>query len=318
MKKLRFGIIATGGIAGKFARTAPLVDEIVLEAVASRAQEKANVFAQQYNIPKAYGSYEQLFADPDIDAVYIATPHNFHMQNCIDAARAGKHILCEKPMGLNRADNEAVFAEAKKNGVFVMEAMWTRFLPCMVKAREWVQDGKVGDVRFISALFGHDRPFDPQSRLYAPELAGGALYDLGVYNIEYILDFTKGKKIKESKSFYVNNEIGTDMAASMLLLFDDGAQAQLFCAFDCATNHASRVYGKQGQIVFDSFFMPKRVELYVDGKLSDSFESSFESGFEYEIRHMADCIAQGLLNSPIMPPEDTLACADLFEQAFGK
>lgn len=318
MKKLRFGIIATGGIAHKFARTAPIVDEIDLVAVASRSQEKAQSFADKYGIEKAYGSYEDLFADPDIDAVYIATPHNFHMQNCIDAANAGKHILCEKPMALTREENEAIFAAAEKNGVFAMEAMWTRFLPGTIKARDWVSEGLIGEVRQIFTPFGNYRAFEAEDRLFSPNLAGGALYDLGVYTIEFILDFTKEKTLKDVKGFLVKNEVGTDNSASAIFQFDDGATAQMYCSFDCATSHETYVYGTKGYIKFDSFQVPKFVELYIDGELRDVHESAFESGFEYEIRHLVESVREGRLTSHIIPPEDTLACADIFEQIFAQ
>lgn len=314
MAKLRFGIVATGGIARKFARTAPLVDEIELAGVASRTLDKAEAFAQQWGIAQAYGSYEEMFADPAIDAVYISTPHNFHKQNVIDAARAGKHILCEKPLGLNRIEDEEMFRAAKENGVFLMEAMWTRFLPCTMKAREWVQGGQIGDVRLITAPFGMYREYKRDSRLFAPTLAGGALYDLGVYTTEFILDFAQGKTLANVKGVHTDNDMGTDMTTSAVFLFDDGAQANMTCSFEYTSSHEGFVYGDKGHVRFDNFQIPKRVELYVGGELRDTAESEFESGFEYEIRHMADCVAKGILTSPIMPPQDTLACADVFEQ----
>ncbi|MGI6664198.1 MAG: Gfo/Idh/MocA family protein [Christensenellaceae bacterium] len=318
MTKLRYGIIATGGIAEKFARTAPLVEDIALTAVASRSIEKAQAFAEKYGIEKAYGSYQELFDDPDVDAVYIATPHNFHKENCIDAANAGKHILCEKAMALNVAEVKEMFAAAEKNNVFLMEAMWTRFIPTTVKAREWVEAGLIGDVRFMSVPFGNYRAYDPESRLFHPGLAGGATYDLGVYPIEFILDFTKGKEIEDIKSFVVNNPSGTDSTMNAIIAFDDGAQAQLFCSFECATNHETYIYGTKGYIKMDTFQCPKMIELYIDGELRDVYEISFDSGFEFEMQHTVDCIREGRITSPIMTPEDTLTSAELFEKILGK
>ena len=144
-------------------------------------------------------------------------------------------------------------------------------------------------------------------------MAGGALYDLGVYTTEFIQDFTRGKTLKEVKGVVCNNDIGTDMTTSAVFLFDDGMQANMMCSFTAYADIATTVYGTNGYVKFDNFQMPKRVELYVDHVLKDAFESDFSSGFEYEIRHMANCIANGLLTSPVITPEDTMACADVFE-----
>ncbi|SDN66531.1 Gfo/Idh/MocA family protein [Acetanaerobacterium elongatum] len=314
MKKVRFGIIGTGGIAEKFAVSAAYVPEAEMVGAASRSLEKAQQFAQKFVIPKAYGSYEALLRDDEIDAVYIATPHSHHKENCLAAIAHGKHILCEKPLVLTKANAEQVFAAAAEKGLFIMEAMWTRFIPTFVKAKEWVNAGRIGDIRLIQASLGFHAPEDPNSRLLSKDLAGGALYDLGVYLFELTQEFTRGKRLAEVQSFSIPAATGVDGSDSIVFRHEDGTIAQLFCSLLCDVENTAILYGEKGYIkLLPDFHHPRRAELYQNYRLVETFEPEYHLGYEFEIRHAARCIAEGRLISDIIPPGDTIECEAMFE-----
>lgn len=286
---------------------------------ASRSLEKAERFAEKFSIPKAYGSYEALLSDENIDAVYIATPHSLHKENCLAAIAHGKHILCEKPLVLTKADAEEVFAAAVQKGVFIMEAMWTRFIPTFIKVKEWVNAGRIGDVRLIQASFGFHAPENPDGRLLNKALAGGALYDLGVYLIEMTQEFTRGKHLAEIQSFSVPTATGVDGSDSIVFRYEDGTTAQLFCSLLCDVENAAILYGETGYIkLLPDFHHPRRVELYQNHRLIEVFEPEYHLGYEFEISHVAQCIAKGRLVSDIVPPQDTIDCEAMFETLLTK
>ncbi|MEL7363448.1 MAG: Gfo/Idh/MocA family oxidoreductase, partial [Bacteroidota bacterium] len=180
---VRWGIVGTGVIAAEFARVFPIVKSATLAAIASRDEVRAEAFAREHSAAWFHGSYEALFADPDIDAVYIATPHSHHATNTIAALRAGKAVLCEKPLTPTLTEAQAVVDVARQTGGYLAEGMWTYFLPAIQTARRWVADGRIGRVLRIHADFGYPQPYDPASRFYDPALAGGALLDMGVYPV---------------------------------------------------------------------------------------------------------------------------------------
>jgi len=179
----RWGIIGPGRIAHTFAKAAAVVDGAVLHAVASRDADRSRQFAGQYQIPRVYDSYEALAADPEVDAVYIATPHRYHREQALLCLEAGKAVLCEKPLTVNAAETRALIDLAHKKQVFLMEALWSRYLPIYSHVRDWLDSGLIGDVELIQSTLGFAMTRDPNDRLLKHELAGGALLDLGVYNI---------------------------------------------------------------------------------------------------------------------------------------
>ncbi len=314
MDKIRFGIIGIGGIAEKFALSAPYAPEVEVIGAASRSLEKARGFAQKFGIPRAYGSYEALLCDKDIDAVYIATPHSHHKENCLAAIAHGKHVLCEKPLVLTKADAEEVFATAAEKGLFMMEAMWTRFIPAFIKAKEWASAGRIGDIRLMQANFGHRVPEDPAGRLLNKNLAGGALYDLGVYLIELTQEFMRGKRLVQVQSFSIPASTGVDGSDSIVLRYEDGAAAQLFCSLITDVENAATIYGETGYIkLLPEFYHPRRAELYQNRRLMEVFEPEYHLGYEFEISHAARCILDGRLVSDIIPPSDTIECEAMFQ-----
>src|SRR5215216_7626821 len=185
MTKTRWGILGTGNIASQFARGLVALDDAELVAVGSRTAESAEAFGERFSAPRRHASYAALASDPDVDAIYIATPHPLHHDNTIMGLEAGKAVLCEKPFAINAGQAQAMIATARERGVFLMEAMWTRFLPHMVRLRELLAAGAIGEVRMLQADFGFRTSFNPQSRLFDPALGGGALLDVGVYTISF-------------------------------------------------------------------------------------------------------------------------------------
>ncbi len=315
MENFRFGMVGAGSIAAKFAETCRGIEGVEAAAIASRSMEKARDFAQAHDVHKAYGSYQELYEDPEIDAIYIATPHSSHKSCALEAIAQGKHILCEKPMTTNYDDSKAIFDAAAEKQVFAMEALWTRFLPATIRAKQWVGEGKIGEIRHITASFGFCSGAGTESRLMNPALAGGALYDVGVYGIGFMLDFMQGKQLCESAGFCTRLATGVDGLDCMLFRFQDGALAQITGAISCYTEHWGFIYGSEGYIKLGpNFFAPQKAQLYLGRELAEEYEQPFTSGFEYEIAHMVSCVRKGKLISSRIPPEDTLACAKIFDR----
>ncbi|HXY93001.1 MAG TPA: Gfo/Idh/MocA family oxidoreductase, partial [Acidimicrobiia bacterium] len=183
-RPVRWGIASTGGIAASFTKDLAFVDDAEVVAVASRARKTARRFAAAHGIPRAHDSYEAMAADPNVDVVYVATPHSRHCADTLLFLAAGKHVLCEKPFALNHAQASSMAADARARGLFLMEAMWSRFLPAYVELRRLVAGGAVGEVVLVEGAFGFAVPFDASHRLFAPELGGGALLDVGVYPVQ--------------------------------------------------------------------------------------------------------------------------------------
>ncbi len=320
MKPIRFGIMATGTIAHKMARTMPLVPEAELAAVSSRTQDSASAFAEEFGIRRSYGSHEALLADRDIDAVYIASPHEYHLPMALAAIRAGKHVLCEKPLTLTAADSASIYEAAEQRGVFVMEAMWSRFVPATLMAKRWIAEGRIGELRYMTASFGYDTPVtNPPDRLLCRSSAGGGLYDVGVYGIENALDFFAPHRVTEVQGMAALTPWGADGVGSCLLRFDSGGIANLSSAVTCEMRNDGLLCGANAHIhLYPKFYAPQVAELWVSGQLCERYEARFDSGFEFELRHMIECIRAGKTHSDRMPPEDTIECAKIFEYLMSR
>ena len=181
MKTINYGIIGPGRIAGSYCRALEQSPGSKIYAIASRDEHRAQEFAKQFKADKSYGSYEELVRDPDVDVVYIATPHSFHEQQSILCLKHKKPVVCEKPLALSAASVKRIIVASKASKTFVMEGMWSRFNPAIIKAKEFIDDGAIGQVRHLFADFGFQKPYDPKGRLYDPSLAGGSILDVGVY-----------------------------------------------------------------------------------------------------------------------------------------
>lgn len=300
MKKIKWGIIGPGKIAHTFAQDFQFAKYAELKAVASRSQERAEIFADKYNLPKAYGSYAELYADEDIDIVYVATPHTFHHENSVDALNKGKAVLCEKPITVNLAECDSLIALAKKKEQYLMEGMWTYFLPVINKASAWINDGRIGKVLSIKADFGNAVPFDAESRAYSPALGGGALLDMGIYPLAitwlvYKCDPKNITVISRKASTGVDNDV------NMLFEYED-ALASLQTSFRSKLNNHAYIIGEKGYIDIPEFWHARECILYDSENIIDHFKDDRKgSGFEFEIDSVSSDLLNGLKQSNVMP-----------------
>lgn len=240
------GILGAGGIAGHFASAANGFTDIDLVAIGSRSLEKARLFGGKHGLPKAYGSYRELVADPDIDAVYVALPNGLHREWAIACANAGKHVLCEKPMALTRSDGEEMFAEADRNGVVLIEGFPFRFQPQTQEVIRRVRAGQLGEIVSITACFGF-RMRDPNNVRLDPSQGGGATWDVGVYPINLIRTLMGRSPASVLASSRLDDN-GLDLTTTAILEFDNGAQASLWCSFESATFRRANIVGSEGAI----------------------------------------------------------------------
>lgn len=309
---VRFGIIGLGTIARRFAGVLAGCQSAVLQAVAARDQVRADAFAAEYSAISAYGDYDALLSDAAVEVVYIATTHNAHYSIAKRCLEQGKAVLCEKPFLLTKAEAEELAALAKEKNLLLVEAMWTRMLPAYRKAKQWIEEGRIGEVRYLDAQFSFSVPYSPDSRLYDPAAAGGALYDAGVYPLEFATGLV-GKPVQvQSMSRPAPN--GVDAFDVMTMRFANDALATLVCGVNVRTNPDACIYGTNGHIIVRDFVFGKGCELYdAEGKQIDCLAETAADGFIYEVEHVAELYRSGALESPLIPLQDTIDCAELFE-----
>lgn len=311
----RFAVIGAGKIAHKFCDAARRAGAQVA-AVASKSEERAADFAKQENIPAFFGSYETMLDTVRPDAVYIATTHNFHYGNILLCLSKKIPVLCEKPMVCTKKEAEAVFAEAKKQNTFVMEGMWARFLPQVVQAKKWLEEGRIGHVELSTSTVAFRAEYDPESRLFNPALAGGAVWDVGVYALE-LITFLMGEQPLEVQPMITRTPSGVDRAVSVNLRFSDSlACAQTTCM--ASARNGIALNGTEGSIWIPDALHDKEALLYNrKGELAEHFITDFENGFVWEVEEAIRCVREGKLESPVIPWSDTIACAGIFDTVLG-
>ncbi len=319
MSKIRFGIIGAGRIAGQFVRATAFVDSAEVVAVASKDIEKAKKFAEENGVA-SYCTYDELLARDDIDAVYVATTHNFHYENIKVCLEKGKHVLCEKAMVLNQKDAAELCTLAESKGLFLMEAMWTRFLPSMQEARKWITDGRIGKIQNISGVIGFKGNADPESRLMNPALGGGALFDIGVYVIE-IASFLAGEKIVDvCGNVRRDPRTGVDSNVSFILEFES-FDACLQCLMTANAKEYMIINGDKGYIEIPRSHVSNECYLFDDKKnLLEHFKEEFRgnNGFVYEIEETVSCIKNEKTESDIMPHSATIECTRVFDKLLSQ
>ncbi|MGB0370077.1 MAG: Gfo/Idh/MocA family protein [Opitutales bacterium] len=314
---VHWGILAAGGIAEKFIRSARALgagNEVI--AVASNTPGKAEAFAQTHEIAQAYGSYQALIENPQVDAVYVANTHNFHHETVMQALEAGKHVLCEKPLAVNATQVKEMIAKAAEKQLFLMEAMWTRFLlPCKMIG-EWLGEGKIGEVRQIEATFGIKGNFAKDGRMLNPELAGGALLDMGIYPISFASFVMGGEQPETIQTEVQFSETGVDADDVLIFKYKNGVTALLRCGFGMKYSNVARVTGTEGSISIPHHFIAQtEVNLETDsGIVTETDDVPDLERFQFEIEHAADCIRKGIIDSPVMPLAETLAIAETMDR----
>ena len=309
----RWGIAGLGRIANLVAGDFPHVPDAELVAAASRSRARAEEFARRHGAARAYGSYGELIADPEVDVVYVATPHPQHHAIALAAIRAGKAVLVEKAFTATLAGAEEIVAEARARGVFAMEAMWTRFQPAVVRARELLAQGAIGSVVSVQVELGIARDFDPSDRLFAPELGGGALLDLGCYVVSLAQMVLGTPRTVHVAGGYEPN--GVEGAATLLLGFEDGRSATLTTSLHSPMPGSARIFGSEGWLELPPrFHHPTRLVLHRDEPREES-HPPLGGGYSHELIEVTSCVRAGETESKVMPLDDTLAVMSVLDQA---
>jgi predicted dehydrogenase len=298
--KIRWAILGAGRIANAFAKDFQFMQNAELVGIASRDKEKANAFAKEYNIPKTF-THEEMYLSNEIDAVYIATTHNFHFEQAMECLKSGKAVLCEKPITVNDTEFEKLMAVSKEKKVFLMEAMWTYFLPAVQKAKQWLDEGKIGKLKVMQGDFAFQMEKNIEGRMYNPNLAGGALLDLGVYPIAmaYFFSNTVPEKITASGAL---TQTGVDERLGMIFQYEDFS-ASLFTSMVNRMSNAFKLFGEEGYIEIPDFWKAGTARLFdKDFNQLEIYEDNRTShGFIYEMQHANDLILEGKTESPVIP-----------------
>ncbi|GAB4028320.1 Gfo/Idh/MocA family protein [Spirosoma koreense] len=309
----RWGILGPGRIAHKFAQDLQTLPDAQLYAVASSDQQRADEFAGQYNIPHAFDSYEGLLTLDDLDVVYVATPHVKHYENVMMLLNGGISVLGEKPFAMNGDQVREMVETARTKNVFLMEALWSRFMPGIIHALELAQSGTVGKVVSVKADFGFKAPFLPEGRLFDKALGGGSLLDIGIYPLflSYLM-LGKPTTLKASANF---GQTGVDEQCGMVLTYADGQLALLDCTLLAKTDCIGLIQGETGQIrIHSRFHETTGVTLQPDDQ--EATTSMFERkthGYDYEAQHVMKCLAEGRTESPLWSLDDSLNLMNLLD-----
>ncbi len=298
---INWGILAPGRIAHKFAHDLKLVGGAKLIAVGSRSIERAREFANEYGAPHAYGSYEAMLECPDLDAVYIATPHTGHCENAIMCLEKGIAVLCEKPFAMNAAEVQKMVDCARSNNVFLMEAIWTRFIPCFEEMLRLVKSGYIGELKTIRADFGFKADFPPEHRVFNPALGGGALLDVGIYTI-FFATWLWGRP-ELIKATATLSSLGADDSCAMIFEYSGNRLAILDCSLVVKTEIEAYIYGENGTMrLHNRFINPQELSVTFYEKNSEHFHVPLTGhGYYHEILEVNDCLRRGVKESEKLP-----------------
>jgi len=311
---IRWGILGTGKIARALAAALQDVPDAVLAGVASRSLKKAEAFAAEFHAAAAYGSYEELAQAGDIDLVYVATPHPQHAANALLALGAGKGVLCEKPFTMNRREADQVVALARANKLFLMEAMWTRFMPALAEVKRLIAAGEIGSVHQVVADFGFTATFGPEHRVYNPDLGGGALLDLGIYPLSIAASLLG--PIVDVKAQAEMGPTGVDVQTAFTLKHEGGAMSVCSCSFQARTPGELTVSGSRGHIRMNTMFHRARsITVAQDDGSTRTIDTPFlGNGYVHEVIEAQRCLRAGLIESPGMTHAETLALMEVMDE----
>jgi predicted dehydrogenase len=309
----RWGIAGLGKIAHKFLNDLLLVDGHQIVAVGSRSQEKAENFAHQYSISRAHGSYAELFADDSVDIIYISTPHHAHAEVAIRAMEAGKHVLCEKPLAVNEQQVRSMVEVARTQKVFLMEALWSRFMPAIREALRLVREEELGPVNYLSSNFAFYSNAPVEGRLFNPRLAGGALLDIGIYPVFLAYLFMGMPQSLSAKARF--HPTGVDLQTSVVFEYEEG-MAQLFAGLDSHSDMRSTIGGPQGSIFLDPRWHETEGFQWTDHRTGETRSYSFPKtgkGYSHEIEECGACIAAGKQQSDLWSWQNSLELIRLLD-----
>lgn len=302
---LRVGILGAGKIAGIMARTLREMENVQAWAVASRERERAEEFARTYGIERAYGSYEELVEDPAVDLIYVATPHSHHAEHCLLCIEHGKPVLCEKAFTANAAQARQVLARTEERGVFLTEAIWTRYMPSRRMIDDLIGEGALGEVVSLTANLGY--PLTHVERIMEPALAGGALLDIGIYPLNFA-SMVLGDEVEDVTSACVKTSTGVDAQSSIVLRYRDGKMATLHTTVLAATEQYGIIYGTKGYLIAHNINNIDRISLFgPDRSLRREITVPKQiTGYEYEVEACRRALETGALECPEMPHAQTL------------
>ncbi|WP_020526128.1 Gfo/Idh/MocA family protein [Flexithrix dorotheae] len=305
-KEIRFGILGLGRIAKKFAEALEKANGARLAGVGSRSLDKAKAFAEGFPSEHVFGSYQELIQSPDIDAIYIATPHTSHCENTIQCLENKKAVLCEKPFAMNAKEVQKMISSSKKHKTFLMEAFWTRFIPSFLKAKELVTNGEIGEIISIQADFGFRANFNPEHRLFNKSLGGGSLLDVGIYPVFFATHFLgEPKKIIASAKI---GDTGVDEQLSVLLEYSSGKRATLTSSIVSNNSVEANIFGSKKRIRLNGeWHCPTNISLFADRTNFENidFDYNGRNGYEYEIEEVVKCLREGKTESDLLTHSDS-------------
>ena len=310
-----FGIIGAGNIAHKFIEAVRMKKNADVTAVASKSLERARDWAEKEGLSRYCDSYETLLADPDIDIIYIATLSNAHYDNIKACLEAGKHVICEKPMTQTASQAQEMITLAREKQLFLMEGMWSRFLPKSLRVRRWIQEGRIGELHLMQANIGWKADKTYNKRLFYPELGGGSLYDIGIYPME-LLPYYADQKITQMQFFKKDYSTGVDEIVSLNLQLER-CIANIQCSFTTKMPEDAYLYGSDGYIHIPKIHFGNRARLYdLEDRLVEDFHEGLDNGFYYEVCEVISCIEKGQTESSICPLNMTYDNAKLFDHVL--
>lgn len=316
---LRWGVVSTGSIARTVTDQIEQLEDAELQAVSSRSPDRARAFAEEFGFESAYGDgdepgYVQLAQDPDVDVAYVATPHGQHHQVVSALLEAGKHVLVEKAITVTAREAEELASLARARGRFLMEAVWTRFLPAFQRALDVLEAGELGEVRWVQGDLGFRGTADPRRRLWSPEDGGGAVLDTAVYPLTWVLaalGFPDGVRANGSLT-----EEGVDATCALQLSYGSGAQAQVVATLEAQATKVARIGGTEGTLVTDApLTRPNGFRVHRGDDVREYRFTQTAPPYAYQLREVTRCIQEGLTESPTMPLDDSIATMRLFDEA---
>jgi predicted dehydrogenase len=314
---IRWGILGCGRIARKFASDLAFVEDCSLVAVGSRNKQRAEAFAREFPCPWVHDNYEDLVANPQVDVIYIASPHGLHHEHCLLCLDHHKAVLCEKAFALNGRQAKEMIERAKQKEVFLMEALWTKFSPHFNLVQQWIQEGRLGEIRSVLVNFGFIPQAPIPARLFEPALGGGTLLDIGIYNVFMALSVLGTPDHIDASMTAAST--GVDEQCAVLFKYKNGAFAQLFSSFSSNLATEADISGDKGRLRLNHrFYEPGTAITYYPGRVDSAQVVDYHRepgfGYQFEARHVGDCLRKGLTESPVMSFGDTLQLIETLDR----